>query len=80
MRQLDMDDSKKIDSDVTVENGATVLRKPTQALRAGWAEAAKSLATQGGDEPLMEGFANGGDAEFVWQGAVAGAPVPDGGQ
>lgn len=53
-------------ADMTVENGAIVLRRPAQKLRTGWAEAAKSLAAQGGDALLMGEFANDGDAELVW--------------
>lgn len=67
-----------MDSDTTVESGAIVLRKPV--LRAGWAEAAKSLAAQGGDVLWMGAFANDGDAEFAWKGTATGTPVADAGQ
>ncbi len=53
-------------ADLTVENGAIVLRKPHAAPRAGWAEAAKALAEAGGDELVMGEFANEADAELVW--------------
>ena len=46
--------------------GAIVLRKPRKAARAGWAEAAQSVATQGEDELLMGEFANAADLELEW--------------
>jgi antitoxin MazE len=64
LAQAGLDDQST--ADMTVENGAIVLRKPAQALRAGWAEAAKTLATKGGDELLMGEFGNLGDAELPW--------------
>ena len=64
LAQAGLDDQST--ADMTVENGAIVLRKPAQRLRAGWAEAAKALATQGGDELLMGEFSNVGDAELAW--------------
>ena len=45
-------------ANMTVQNGAIVLRKPAQSLRAGWAEAARALAVEGGDELLMVEFVN----------------------
>jgi len=53
-------------ADMSVENGAIVLRRPAKAPRAGWAEAALALAAQGGDELLMGEFGNVGDAELSW--------------
>ena len=53
-------------ADLTVENGAIVLRKPRATPRAGWAEAAQALADQGGDALVMGNFANDADAEWVW--------------
>lgn len=53
-------------ADLTVENGAIVLRKPHAAPRAGWAEAAQALAEKGGDELVMGEFANEDDKELVW--------------
>ncbi len=53
-------------AEMTVENGAIVLRKPAQPARSGWVEAAKALAAHGEDEPLMGEFANEADAELVW--------------
>ena len=54
------------DAEMTVENGVIILRKPSRPARDGWAEAAKKLAAEGGDELAMGEFANEGDAELVW--------------
>lgn len=51
---------------MTVEDGAIVLRKATVPPRTGWAEAAKILAAQGGDELAMGEFGNDADAELLW--------------
>ena len=51
---------------MTVEHGAIVLRKPAQPARAGWAEAARSLAAQGDDQLVMGEFGNQNDAELAW--------------
>ena len=51
---------------MTVERGAIVLRKPAQPARAGWAEAARSLAAQGGDELVMGEFGSQNDVELAW--------------
>ena len=51
---------------MTVEHGAIILRKPAEPARAGWAEAARSLAAHGGDELVMGEFGNQSDAELVW--------------
>lgn len=53
-------------AEMSVENGAIVLRKPAKAPRAGWAEAALAVAAHGGDELLMGEFGNVGDAELAW--------------
>ena len=64
LAQVGLEDAS--DAEMSVENGAIVLRKPAQPVRAGWAEAAKELASKGGDELVMGEFANEGDAELVW--------------
>lgn len=53
-------------ADLSVENGAIVLRKPCMAPRAGWAEAAQALATKGGDALVLGEFPNEGDSELTW--------------
>ena len=54
------------DAEMTVENGAIILRKSAKPARFGWAAAAKRLATEGGDELIMGEFGNEGDAELTW--------------
>ena len=56
----------KDEAEMTVENGALVLRKPALPVRAGWAAAAKSLAEHGDDRLALGEFANEGDAERAW--------------
>jgi antitoxin MazE len=53
-------------AELTVERGAIVLRKPREAVRSGWAEAARSVAIEGEDELLMGEFANAADSELEW--------------
>ena len=53
-------------AEMTVEDGAIVLRKAARPLRAGWAEAARALASNGGDELVMGEFGNDVDAELGW--------------
>jgi antitoxin MazE len=53
-------------AEMTVEDGALVLRRPASAVRAGWAEAARSIAEAGDDELVMGEFGNEGDSELVW--------------
>lgn len=64
LAQAGLDDQST--ADMSVENGAIVLRKPAKALRSGWAEASLAVAAQGGDELLMGEFGNVGDAELAW--------------
>jgi antitoxin MazE len=53
-------------AELTVEDGAIVLRKAARPLRADWAEAARALAAKGGDELVMGEFGNEADAELAW--------------
>lgn len=53
-------------AEMTVEEGALVLRRPTGPARAGWAEAARRVAEAGYDELVMGEFGNAEDAELVW--------------
>ncbi|MDE2088708.1 MAG: AbrB/MazE/SpoVT family DNA-binding domain-containing protein [Gammaproteobacteria bacterium] len=54
------------EAEMTVEDGAIVLRKPNQPARAGWAEAARRVAEVGDDTLVIPEFANQGDAELKW--------------
>jgi antitoxin MazE len=51
---------------MTVENDAIVLRKAAAPARTGWAEAARLIASKGGDRLVMGEFGNEGDAELAW--------------
>lgn len=51
---------------MTVEDGAIVLRKAALPVRTGWAEAAQALAAKGGDELVLGEFGNEADAELAW--------------
>ena len=53
-------------AEMTIEGGALVLRKPVNAARVGWAEAAKKLRATGDDALVMGEFGNAADAELVW--------------
>ena len=54
------------DAEMTVENGVIILRKPAKPARDGWAEAAKNLAAEGGDDLVMGEFGNEEDNDLVW--------------
>ena len=62
LAQLGLED----EADLTVENGALVIRKPALPARAGWADAAKAVALAHDDELLLGEFANGGDEDLAW--------------
>jgi antitoxin MazE len=51
---------------MTVENGALVLRKPAKPVREGWAEAAQTIAQAGDDGLALGEFANEGDDQLAW--------------
>lgn len=53
-------------AEMTVENGAIVLRRPAKPARTGWAEAAQAIAAKGGDALVMGEFANEADSELAW--------------
>lgn len=53
-------------AEMTVEDGAIVLRKPRQAVREGWAEASWALAATGGDAAVWPEFANADDGDWEW--------------
>lgn len=53
-------------ADMTIERDALVLRRPAKPIRAGWAAAARKIASAGDDELVMREFGNEGDAELIW--------------
>ena len=62
LAQLGLEDG----ADLTVENGALVIRKPALPARAGWADAAKAVAMTDDDGLVMGEFANEGDEDPTW--------------
>ncbi len=62
LQQLGLEDQ----ADLTVENGAIVIRKPLNSPRAGWALAAQALAQAGEDELAMGEFGNEDDQDLAW--------------
>ena len=64
LAQVGLDDAAV--AQVSVEDGAIVLRRPAAAPREGWAEAARKLAEKGDDALLMGEFGNADDAELAW--------------
>jgi antitoxin MazE len=64
LAQLGLD--SKAGAEMTIEDGALVLRRPASPARAGWAEAAQKIAAAGDDELVMGEFGNAEDPELVW--------------
>jgi antitoxin MazE len=64
LAQLGLDATAGVE--MTIEDGALVLRRPANPARAGWAEAARSIAEAGDDELVMGEFGNAEDSELVW--------------
>ncbi len=64
LAQLGMD--AKAGVEMTIEDGALVLRRPKGAVRAGWAESARRIAEAGEDKLVLGEFGNEEDAELVW--------------
>ena len=64
LAQLGLD--RKAGVEMTIEDGALVLRRPASPARTGWAGAARSIAEAGDDELVMGEFSNAEDSELVW--------------
>jgi antitoxin MazE len=64
LAQLGLD--ARVGVEMTIEDGALVLRRPASPARAGWAEAARNIAKAGDDELVMGEFGNAEDAELIW--------------
>ena len=62
LNQLGLED----EADLSVRDGALVIRPPKKEVRVGWAEAGKKLSACGDDALVMPEFANTGDAELTW--------------
>jgi antitoxin MazE len=64
LAQLGLDAEAGVE--MTIEDGALVLRRPASPARTVWAEAARSIAEAGDDELAMGEFGNAEDSELVW--------------
>jgi len=62
LQQLGLEDQ----ADLTIENGAIVIRKPVESPRAGWAQAAQALAQARNDALVMGEFGNEDDQDLTW--------------
>jgi antitoxin MazE len=54
------------EAEITVEEGALVLRPPRKHAREGWADAAQALAAAGDDGLVWPEFANADDKDLKW--------------
>ena len=52
--------------ELTVEDDALVIRKPSSPLREGWGEASEAIAAESGDALLWPEFSNADDATLIW--------------
>ena len=64
LAQLGLDATAGVE--MTIQDGALVLRRPANPVREGWAEAARSIAEAGDDELVMGELSNAEDSEWVW--------------
>lgn len=62
MEQVGLTDEAQI----SVENGAIVLRPARRAPREGWAQACQAIATASDDALVWPDFANEDDEKLVW--------------
>lgn len=54
------------EAEVTIEDGAIVVRSPSKPVRVGWAEASRDIAAAGDDTLVLGEFANAEDKDFQW--------------
>jgi antitoxin MazE len=64
LAQLGLD--SKAEVEMTIEDGALILRRPASPARTGWAEASRRIAEAGDDELVIGEFGNVEDSELVW--------------
>ena len=64
LAQVGLDDAAV--AQVSVEDGAIVLRAPSRPPRTGWAAAAQAVAQQGEDDLLLGEFGNADDDALTW--------------
>ncbi len=53
-------------ADLSIENGALVLRKPLKTIRQGWAQSAREITQHNDDALVMGEFANDEDVDLQW--------------
>jgi antitoxin MazE len=54
------------EAEVTIEDGAIVIRSPAKPVRVGWAEASKDIAAAGDDKLVLDEFSNADDKDLQW--------------
>jgi antitoxin MazE len=54
------------EAEVTIEDGAIMVRSPAKLARVGWDKASKAIAEAGDDTLILGEFSNVEDAENVW--------------
>lgn len=54
------------EAEVSVEDGALVVRVPTKPARSGWAEASQDIAHHNDDGLVLPEFGNADDEDFKW--------------
>lgn len=54
------------EADVSVEDGALIVRAPAKSVRSGWAQASAQLAREGDDALLIADIVNEGDEDLQW--------------
>ncbi len=64
LAQVGLEDQSIVD--ITIENGAIILRKPSKAARTGWSDAAQALNAVDGDLLVLGEFANSEDKDLAW--------------
>ena len=62
LAQVGLDD----EAEMSIEQGAIILRKPRKSVREGWSDAGKALAASGDDRLVWPEFGNAGDSEIAW--------------
>ena len=58
--------NSEVGAEMTVADGALVLRRPANPARTGWADAAGKIAEAGDDALVMGEFGNVADSDLVW--------------
>ncbi len=54
------------EAEISIVDGALIVRAPAKPTRYGWAEASKKLALVGDDALVMPEFSNANDVELTW--------------